>query len=213
MLCLAGCSSGRRDCARGVWRRGVDGSMGMFYGRITSAVCRMALNRMACGMLRSYSAVGRDRRSCVLESLVRLLRIVGLVWACAFPYGNPDGGRRTGPAARRKCAFAQTHWLSHVFRREYVGGCAPPSLRQRVFDSLDSLHLIRGVGAFHAAKGLSGTTKTCPAPINGGRTAPRRLVSLDSLHLIRGVGAFGTAKAARGQRRLARLQPMVGQVV
>ena len=34
--------------------------------RITPAVCRMALNRMACGMLRSYSAVGRDRRSCVL---------------------------------------------------------------------------------------------------------------------------------------------------
>ena len=30
-----------------------------------------------------------------------------------------------------------------------------PRLRQRVFDSLDSLHLIRGVGAFYAGRGLS----------------------------------------------------------
>ena len=61
---------------------------------ITPAVCRMAPNRTACDMLRSYSAVGRDRRSCVLESLVRLSRMVGLIWACAFPYGDLDGGRK-----------------------------------------------------------------------------------------------------------------------
>ena len=61
---------------------------------ITPAVCRMAPNRTACGMLRSYSAVGRDRRSCVLESLVRLSRMVGLIWDCEFPYGDLDGGRK-----------------------------------------------------------------------------------------------------------------------
>ena len=33
---------------------------------ITPAVCRIAPNRTACGMLRSYSAVGRDRHSYVL---------------------------------------------------------------------------------------------------------------------------------------------------
>ena len=31
-------------------------------------------------------------------------------------------------------------------------GLRAPNLRQGVIDSLDSLHLIRGVGAFHAAK-------------------------------------------------------------
>ena len=34
---------------------------------ITPAVCRIAPNRTACDMFRSYSAVGRDRHSCVLD--------------------------------------------------------------------------------------------------------------------------------------------------
>ena len=34
---------------------------------ITPAVCRIAPNRTACDMFRSYSAVGRDRHSCVLN--------------------------------------------------------------------------------------------------------------------------------------------------
>ena len=61
--------------------------------------------------------------------------------------------RRTESAARRKRAFARTYWLCRVFRGESVGGCAPPNLRQRAIGSLDSLHLIRGVGALYAAKG------------------------------------------------------------
>ena len=41
---------------------------------ITPAVCRIAPNRTACDMLRSYSAVGRDRHSCVLgcRAVIRL---------------------------------------------------------------------------------------------------------------------------------------------
>ena len=62
--------------------------------------------------------------------------------------GNERRGYEgTGLAAWTLRVFAQPHWHCCAFRREYVGGCAPPNLRQRVFDSLDSLHLIRGVGA------------------------------------------------------------------
>ena len=53
--------------------------------------------------------------------------------------------RGTGLAARRLCVFAQSHRPCESFRWEYVGGCAPPNLRQRVFDSLDSLHAAAGL--------------------------------------------------------------------
>ena len=84
---------------------------------------------------------------------------VGSLRACAFLYGDPDGERKrtreteNGVGGAAKCVFAQTYWLCGVFRGESVGGCAPPNLRQGVIDSLDSLHLGRGVGAFHAARG------------------------------------------------------------
>ena len=96
------------------------------------------------------------------SSVVRLSGLAGLLRVCAFLYGDPDGERRrrrergddegTKSAALCECVFAQAHWLCHVFRGEFVGGCAPPNLRQRAIGSLDSLHLIRGVGAFHAAR-------------------------------------------------------------
>ena len=43
------------------------------------------------------------------------------------------------------CAFAQPYWLCSAFRGEYAGA-ARPRLRQRVFDSLDSLHAAAGLG-------------------------------------------------------------------
>ena len=49
-----------------------------------------------------------------------------------------DGERRTGLAARPLCVFAQSHWPCNAFRGEYAGATRP-RLRQRVFDSLDSL--------------------------------------------------------------------------
>ena len=55
----------------------------------------------------------------------------------------------TGLSCAAKCAFTQSHRLCCVSRREYAGAemwkphCGRPRLRQRVFDSLDSLHLIR----------------------------------------------------------------------
>ena len=101
MLRLAGFSAGRGDCARGglvcgakqvccgVFRSDHDRRaflleclafdsrlpcvpVGMFFLRSRLVFAACASNRTACDMLRSYSAVGRDRHSCVLESPVRL---------------------------------------------------------------------------------------------------------------------------------------------
>ena len=67
----------------------------------------------------------------------------------------PTGARGDGERSRRRGVGASL--------RDHIGfvmlsagsplGLRAPNLRQRVFDSLDSLHLIRGVGAFHAAMG------------------------------------------------------------
>ena len=80
---------------------------------------------------------------------VRLSDFVGSLQACAFLYGDPDG--ETESAARCGYAFVRAYWLCHAFRGENVGGCAPPNLRQRVFDSLDSLHWVRGRVPFCAS--------------------------------------------------------------
>ena len=58
--------------------------------------------------------------------------------------GNGDGGAALMP-------FAQSYWPCNAFRGEYAGA-ARPRLRQRVFDSLDSLQgLPERESAFHAA--------------------------------------------------------------
>ena len=80
----------------------------------------------------------------------------------AIPTGDGERSRRRG-----FCALLRNHigfeMLSagRTLGQKVEAALRPrPRLRQRVFDSLDSLHLIRGVGAFHAARGDSGTTKT-----------------------------------------------------
>ena len=126
--------------------------------RFTPAVCRIAPNRTACDILRFYSAGSRSSfvRS---RSVLRLSAFVSSLQVWAFLCGDPDGlpgtwrteNGATGSAARRLCVFAQPHWLCGVFRGEYVGGCAPPNLRQRVecgsrtAASLDSLHAAAGL--------------------------------------------------------------------
>ena len=154
--------------------------------RITPAVCRMAPNRTACDMLRFYSAVDRDRRSCVLESLVRLSRMVGLIWACAFPYGDLDGGRKGqgnsengvgGAAWVRFCVNALAllcfprgvrwgkRWKPHC-------GRAPDCAKETRLPGLSSCD--SRCGCVLRGEGHSGATKTRPAPISGGRTAAGR---------------------------------------
>ena len=109
-------------------------------------------------MFRSYSAVGRDRHSCVLGlpcGYRTWLVHFGLVrFFMAIPTGNEET-RERGERSRRRGVGASL--------RDHIGfvmlsagsplGLRAPNLRQGVIDSLDSLHLIRGVGAFHAAKG------------------------------------------------------------
>ena len=115
----------------------------------------------ACGIFRSYSAGSRSPlvRS---RSVLRLSALAGSLRVCPFLYGDPDGVagnagdekrgyEGTGLAARPLCAFARAHWPCSVFRGEYAGA-ARPRLRQRVFDSLDSLLLIRGVGTLYAGR-------------------------------------------------------------
>ena len=115
-------------------------------------------------MLRSYSAVGRDRHSCVLAALARLSALAGSLRVCAFLYGDLDGVtgvRRTGIRGWRRgfCALLRNHigfeMLSagRTLGQKVEAALRPrPRLRQRVFDSLDSLHLIRGVSAFYAGR-------------------------------------------------------------
>ena len=113
----------------------------------------------ACGILRFCSAGSRSPL-CVLAALFgyRARRVhFGVVrFFMAISTGTGLRGTRgyegTGLAARRECVFARAHWLCCAFRGEYVGGCAPPNLRQRVecgsgtAASLDSLHAAVGLG-------------------------------------------------------------------
>ena len=73
---------------------------------ITPAVCRIAPNRTACGRLRSYSAVGRDRYSRVLGCRA----VIGLCWSTSglrvFWRRSRRGNEGTrGTEAARQSAF------------------------------------------------------------------------------------------------------------
>ena len=97
----------------------------------------------ACGILRSCSARSRSPfvRSRGVGVVICLCWFTsGLavyLWRSRRGYGETwNGGARL--AARCLCAFARAHWPCRSFRGEYAGA-ARPRLRQRVFDSLDSL--------------------------------------------------------------------------
>ena len=85
------------------------GSIDVFYPRFTPAVCRIAPNRTACDILRSYSAMGRDRHSCVLAALVRLSTLAGSLRVCSFICADPDGGRGERGWRRSVSALLRNH--------------------------------------------------------------------------------------------------------
>ena len=123
----------------------------MFCVRFTPAVCRIAPNRTACDILRSYSAVGRDRHSCVLAALVRLSTLAGSLRVCSFICGDPDGGRGERGWRRSVSALLRNHIGFAMFSAGSTLGLRAPNLRQRVKSgsgtaaSLDSLHAAAGL--------------------------------------------------------------------
>ena len=132
-------------------------SLAAYCPRFTPAVC-LATNRTACGISRSCSAQVEIAISTFSNprAVIKLFRFTSgtsvSLWRSRRGAGDAGNGvtRGMGLAARREYVFAQPHWLCSAFRREYAGA-ARPRLRQRAIGSLDSLHLIRGVGAFCAA--------------------------------------------------------------
>ena len=128
---------------------------------ITPAVCRIAPNRTACDMLRSYSAVGRDRHSCVLGCRV----VIELGWFTSGlrvslwrsrrrTKGRGERSRRRGVSAllRKHIGFAAFS-AGSTLGQKVEAAQQPPQTAPRRQVSLDSLHLIRDGGAFHAARG------------------------------------------------------------
>ena len=138
---------------------------------ITPGVCRIAPNRTACDMLRSYSAVGRDRHSCVLGCRV----IIRLCW---FISGLRVFWRRS----RRNTK--ETRGRGERSRRRGVGALLRDRIGFAVFSAGSTLGLrapdcaketrLPGLSSFDSRRecalrgeGDSGTTKTCQTPIYG----------------------------------------------
>ena len=115
---------------------------------ITPAVCRIAPNRTACDMLRSYSAVGRDRHSCVLGCRV-VIRLCWFTSGLRVFCGDPDGIRKkrgdaeNGVGGAARVRFCVIILALLCFPRGVRWGYAPQTAPRRLV-SLDSLHLIRG---------------------------------------------------------------------
>ena len=101
----------------------------------------------------SGSPVTRSRMSCGYRAWLVYSGIV--CFLAAIPTGDGERSRRRG-----FCALLRNHigfeMLSagRTLGQKVEAALRPrPRLRQRVFDSLDSLHLIRDVGALDTAKG------------------------------------------------------------
>ena len=180
LSCARGCAAGRCSAIGLSCVRFVPGvrSYRNVLRSITPAVCRIAPNRTACDMFRSYSAVGRDRHSCVLELSVRLSGFVGSLRACAFLYGDPDGERKgrgnaenggNGERSRRRgrVRFCVIVLALPCFPRGVRWGLrAPkPAPKSHWLSGLSSFDSRRG--RVSRGEGHSGTTETCQTPIYG----------------------------------------------
>ena len=126
--------------------------MSCVRSRLLFAAC--APNRTACGMFRSCSAVGRDRHSCVLgcRAVIELgwftsgLRVS--LWRSRQRTKETERTRGTRERNRRHglCASLRNHIGLVSLSAGSTLGLRAPNLRQRVFDSLDSLHAAAGLG-------------------------------------------------------------------
>ena len=113
------------------------GSVGMFYVRITPAVCRIAPNRTACAVFRSYSAGSRSpfTRSRGVGAVICLGGFTsGLcvsLWRSRRGYrGAGTRERGMGLAARLLCVFAQAHWPWSLSAGSTLGLRAPDCAKE-----------------------------------------------------------------------------------
>ena len=125
---------------------------------ITPAVCRLSAKqdglRNAAFLFRHGpgSPVTRSRMSCGYRAWLVYSGIV--CFLAAIPTGDGERSRRRGARAllRKHIGFAMFSAGSPLGQKVEAALRPRPRLRQRVFDSLDSLHLIRGVSAFYAGR-------------------------------------------------------------
>ena len=87
-----------------------------------------------------------------------LSNLAGSLRACAFLYGDPDGERRDARDGERSRRRGRVRFCASIstlrrFPRGVRWGLRAPKPAPRRLVSLDSRHLGRDVGAFHAAKG------------------------------------------------------------
>ena len=157
--CLA-CGSIQMSCVRSA---PVIRSSRNVLRSITPAVCRLCAKQDG---LRDVPFLFRRGSG----SPVARSRIVGtVIGLCGFTSGlrvslwrsrrrTKETERTRGTRERNRrhglCASLRNHIGLVSLSAGSTLGLRAPNLRQRVFDSLDSLHLIRGVGAFHAGRGV-----------------------------------------------------------
>ncbi|MDD6873484.1 MAG: hypothetical protein PUD68_11735, partial [Clostridiales bacterium] len=132
----------------GGWSAGQSKSVAAFFVRIMTGV------RFYWNVLRSIHACHAFLLECF--SFDHACCLPPVRFFMAIPTGNEET-RERGERSRRRGVGASL--------RDHIGfvmlsagstlGLRAPNLRQRAIGSLDSLHLIRGVGAFHAGRGLS----------------------------------------------------------
>ena len=131
------------------------GSIGVFCVRFTPAVCRMSAKQDG---LRYVPFLFRHgSRSPFVCSRIDGA-VIGLGWftsgLCVFWRRSRQRNEGTRERSRRRGvgALLREHIGLAMFSAGSPLGLRAPNLRQGVIDSLDSLHVGRGVGAFHAAR-------------------------------------------------------------
>ena len=96
--------------------------MSCVRSRLLFAAC--APNRTACGMLRSYSAVGRDRHSCVLGCRV----VIGLCWftsgLCVSLWRSRRRTKGTGERGERRERRTESAARQSAFLRDHISFAA-----------------------------------------------------------------------------------------
>ena len=165
MLRPAGFSAGRGACARGgcsarrgnsglgagrfaVIHAGACGSIAVFCLQFTPVFFPLSGKKRRLAMSCVSIPPGRDRHSCVLAMSVWLSAFGRFTSGlCVSLWRSRRGYRGTGYGAG-DVGFVHLCVITlalQCFPRGVRWGYAPPNLRQRVFDSLDSLHAAAGL--------------------------------------------------------------------